>query len=184
MIRFTEDILRVIVQGEQGDIRLLGSDRIRYGVYDGRLPSLRRKYSVVYLLNTDLSGDALARLWVRGRMTQEFTVPAGDMRLAYQCGEVLFLPEKKCVDLSAWRISQSKHSIKLFSACDQEVEVHNVGKRKVSVSLNGLRCACPPGERRLINLKKRVDPKRKEFFAADFLQEPDVRFVLSGMLLC
>ena len=173
---FTNDLLRVVLQGEQGEIRLLSSDRVRYAVYDGRVGGNGRKYSVIYLLNTDPDCNAQARLWVRGQKTGEFTVPANDLKLAYQCGDAVLLFADKCVDIKTWKVNNGKHVVELFSARPQKVEVHNVGKADLTVSVNGSRISCAPGEKKSLRLEKCVDPRRKEFFAPDFLSEPPVKY--------
>lgn len=172
--RLTEDILRVVLAGEQGDIRLLSSDRVRYAVYDGRLPGSARKYNTIYMLNTDPDCDVLARLWVHGQRTAQFTIAPNELRLAYLCGDVVVLAGDKCIDVKSWKVTAGRHAIRLFSARNQRAEIHNVGEDKLTVSINGVRCACPPGKRKAVRLGKCVDPKRKEFFASDFLVEPRV----------
>ena len=181
MAPFTDDLLRVVLQGEQGDIRLLSNDRVRYAVYDGRLPASKKRYSVVYLLNTDPDNAATARLWVKGRLTQRFDIPANDLRLAYLCGPLVLIPEDKCVDLQSWHVTSSGYRVDLFTARAQQVEAHNVGTRNVAVTLNGVRRTLSPGDSKRIRLKKRVDPARSEFFSTDFLDEPAAKYKHSGL---
>ena len=181
LTRFTDDLLRTIIQGEQADIRLLSTDRIRYAVYDDTLPGSRTKYCVVYMLNTDPDCDALARLHVRGRTTAEFRLPANELRLAWLCGDLAVIPTDKCVDIEFWNAGKTTHAIRLFSAREQTVEVCNLGKQQVNVTLNGARRACKPGESTRLKLKRRVDPARKEFFAKDFLNEPHVDVQVTGL---
>ena len=42
-----------------------------------------------------------------------------------------------------------------------------------SVTLNRKQVTCPPGETVHVRLRRRVDPARREFFARDFLDEPE-----------
>jgi len=175
LVRFTDDLIRTILQGEQADIRLLAGDRIRYAIYDDTLPDSRKKYSVIYMLNTDPDCDALARLRVRGRASGEFRLPAHELRLAYLCGDLLLLPEEKCVDIDSWKTGKTSHNIKLYSVSDADADVCNLGKQHLSVTLNGARCACKPGDSVRLRLKRRIDPARKTFFAKNFLDEPPVK---------
>jgi len=179
--RLTDDLLRVMLQGEQGDIRLLSNDRVRYAVYDGRLPDSRRRYSVLYFLNTDPDNAATARLWVKGRLTEPFDVPAGDLRLAYLCGPLALIPEEKCVDVQSWQVTSNGYRVDLFTVRAQEVEAHNLGTKSVALVLNGAHRTVAPGACKRIRLKRRADPARKEFFAADFLKEPPVKYRHSGL---
>jgi hypothetical protein len=174
--RLTNDVLRVVLQGEQGEIRLLSSDRVRYAVYDGRVGGNGRKYSAIYLLNTDHDCDASAQLWVRGRRTDRFIISANDLKLAYRCGDAVLVFADKCVDIKTWKVNGTKHDVRLFAARPQKVQVYNVGESELSISVNGKRSQYAPGEKKSIGLAKCVDPKRKEFFAANFLSEPAVKY--------
>jgi hypothetical protein len=176
-----EDILRTVLQGEQGDIRLLGSDRIRYAVYEGRLPKDRKKFHVTYLLNTDPDSDALGRLWIRGKTTGNFLLPANDLRPAYICGNLVLLPEDKMVDLHNWKIGKNTSTIDLFSVRSQKMELHNVGKYPLRLTLNGTSCTLNPDEGKTLKIKRHVNPDRKPFFALDFLNEPSIRYTPGEM---
>jgi hypothetical protein len=172
LARFTEDIMRVVAQGEQGHIRLLGSDRVRYAVYRGKLPDSRRNYEVVYLLNTDPDCDAPCRLWIRGQQSQPFTVLANELRLAYNCGGLLLIPEDKRTDVESWQDKK----VMLYSAAKQNIEVHNVSRQSASIVINGVKRTVKPGMSVSIAIRKHVDPHRREFFANDFLDEPPTRY--------
>ena len=174
LIHFAADILRVVLQGEQGHIRLLSSDRIRYAVYEGSAPGSRKKYEVVYLLNTDPDCDAPARLWIRGRMSKPITVPANELRVAYLCGDVLLLPEQKMIDLAVWETDAKRESFGFFTAAAQDLEIQNLGDAACHVSVNRVTCTCKPGVPKRLLLRREVDPARKQFFAPDFLDEPRV----------
>jgi hypothetical protein len=177
---FAEDILRTALAGEQGEIRLLSSDRVRYAVYDGLASGSRRTYRTVYLLNTDLDCSASARLWLRGRTTEPFDIPASDLRLAYCLDRLILIPEDRHVDLAVWKMRKGRHDVRLFSAQRQRLEIHNLGGSRLIVSVNGTTHPCEPGARNVMDMPRTVDPSRKEFFAPDFLEEPPVRYKFSG----
>jgi len=174
MRRFTDDILRTVLDGEQGDIRLLSSDRVRYAVYDGT--HQRRKISAVYLLNTDPNCPYLAQLWIRGRTTEPFEVPANELRLAWCCGDLVLTPEDKRTDLKAWRAARGRHEFEFFSFRNQRIEVHNPTGRKLKVSVNGRSYTCGSRSRVVAEVRRTVDPTRKELFAPGFLEEPWVPY--------
>lgn len=170
--RFTEDLLRTVLAGEQGDIRLMASDRVRYAVYD--LPRIRgsAKASVIYLLNTDPDCAASVRLWVTGHVTAPFNLPANRLRLGYRIGDVLILPADSRVDAQSLGLKGGCLGVKMFSLRSQRVEVHNLGCAAAKVELNGACCSVPPGGRRIVSLRRTVDPARRKFFAPGFLSEP------------
>jgi len=180
--RLTGDLIRVVLQGEQGDIRLLGPDRVRYAVYEDTPPPDRRKCRVVYLLNTDPDCNALVRLWVRGRRSGEFVLPANELRLAWIMDDVVLVPEERRVDLESWRRRGKGHAIALFCATRQNVEIHNLDPAgKAFVLVNGARRAVGPSRVARIPLTRRADRARREFFAPDFLEEPRVRYRHAGL---
>jgi hypothetical protein len=164
---FTDDLLRTVLAGEQGDIRLLAGDRVRYAVYEDRSVGAK----VVYLLNTDPDCPSPARLWVRGRMTEFFQIPSNELRLAYVRGNVAVVPEDKMTDVTRWRVQGRRHALDIFSVRKQTLEIHNLGGAQLSLVINGTRIRCRPGKT-IFALPRRADPSRKEFFAADFLEEP------------
>lgn len=177
LARFADDILRTVLGGEQGDIRLHSSDRVRYAVYESRTPKAR----VVYMLNTDPDVPSPARLWVRGKATQFFDVPANELRLAYCLDGIVLVPEDKRTDLAVARAVRGGYRADLFSVRDQNVEVHNISGRNVKVSINGTAVSCPAGGRAVVPVARRVDPARKEFFAPDFLREPSMNYKPGGL---
>lgn len=172
----TEDLLRVVLQGEQGDIRLLAPDRVRYAVYAAQAPDRGQRHAVVYVLNTSPAVPALARLWYKGRLSGEFRLPANELRLAYLGGGLLLLPENPCVDVARWQTRQRRHDVSLFSVSAQPVMAYNLSPRALRLVLNGRAVAVGPGEARTVRIGRRVDPARKAFAAADFLDEPRVRY--------
>ena len=171
--KFAGDILRVVLAGEQGDFRLLGSDRIRYAVYSNKVAG-EPEYNVVYLLNTDSDNNVLCRLWIRGEITNQFTVGSNELRLAYEKDGIVIIAGDKCVDIKSWKVKKDKHNIEMFAARSQMVEVHNVGKSGATVSINNTQGQCEAGKKLLLPMVKNIDPKRAEFFAEDFLDEPAV----------
>lgn len=181
LLPFTEDLLRTVIAGEQGDLRLVAGDRVRYAVFEGMLPGAPTGMSVVYLLNTDPDCASLAKLWINGRMTSQFEIPANDLRMAYLCGTLAVIPEDRRFDLKSWRRLRGRFEIETFSAASQKVEIHNLGAAPVSLILNHARLTVYPGSKKSCRVPKAIDPLRKEFFAADFLDEPPVQGACAEM---
>jgi hypothetical protein len=174
LLPFTEDILRAALQGEQGAVRLLASDRVRYAVYDAAARGSRRRHQVIYLLNTDPDCDSPARLWVNGRLSPAFDVPANSMRLVYRFGDLLVTPADKRVDLAAWTRDRGVEVVEVHNAVRQRVEVFNLGTTPARLRLNGVECRCPAGVGVSVALARYADLARKAFYAPRFLEEPAV----------
>jgi hypothetical protein len=62
----------------------------------------------------------------------------------------------------------------LFSAVEQKFDVFNMGDHPHDISINGMSSTCSPKGHTIIEVGKTVDPEREEFFADDFLDEPEV----------
>ena len=169
--KFTDDMLRTVLQGEQGEIRLLGSDRVRYAVYKGAAPETGRAYEVIYLLNTDPACSTLAQLWVRGYTTLPLGLDANELRLVYRLGDLLVAPANSQVDLSKWKHAGSGEWLEFYNGCDQQVDLFNLGRKPIRITVNGVKRAVPAQGHERIGLKRKVDPARKEFFEPDFLEE-------------
>ena len=174
LLPFTQDLVRTVIQGEQADIRLLAGDRVRYAVCEGTAAGAARTYSVVYLLNTDPDTPAPAKLWVRGRLTETFLVPANGMRLIYLFGDLAVLPDDKRVDLAAWRPAGEVQALRFFSAAPQRFGLHNLGGTACRVQINGRELMFAPGKGAVLDVAALIDPVRSAFFAPDFLDEPHI----------
>lgn len=181
LLPFTEDLLRTVLAGEQGSIRLLGSDRVRYAVYQGAHPATRRQVTTVYLLNTDPDCAASCRLQINGRLTGDFEVAANQLRLAFLLDDLALIPETPLTDLQSWVTHKDRSKAQFFSVRDQTVLAHNVGGVSRRLSLNGATCRIEPGQQRTLRLPRKTDPARREFFAPDFLEEPTVRPVSTAL---
>jgi hypothetical protein len=175
LLPFTEDVLRTVLAGEQGRIRLLGSDRVRYAVYGGLHPAARGNVTGVYLLNTDPDNDASVRLWIEGRLAGPFEVPANALRIVYCLDALVLAPEEPLVDFKSVVAVKDRTEIEFYSVNDQRVEAQNIGDAAWKVSVNGRARVLQPGERRPFTVRRRADPARREFFALDFLDEPFVQ---------
>ncbi|OGD21426.1 MAG: hypothetical protein A2W03_15300 [Candidatus Aminicenantes bacterium RBG_16_63_16] len=174
LVPFTQDLVRTVLQGEQADVRLLAGDRVRYAVCEGKAPGEGRGYSVVYLLNADPDTPAPAKLWVRGGLTDEFVIPPNGMRLAYLFDDLVVFPEDRRVDLAAWEPGNGRQDFRFFNAVAQRFEVHNLGGSACRVLINGRGLTSSPGRKAVLEIAISVDPARRAFFAADFLDEPDI----------
>ena len=173
IVAFTRDLLRTVLAGEQGEIRLLSTDRVRYAVYDGTAPGSGRPFSVVYLLNTDPDCPALARLWIEEQTTEPFLLPANEMRLAYRLGDLVLLPEERHVDLKCW----DEGEVALYSLHEQPITVCNLGAAETRISVNGRHLSLAPRASRTVSIAACPHPNRACFYAPNFLEEPPLEGV-------
>lgn len=177
IVRFTRDLLRTILAGEQGDIRLLASDRVRYAIYEGRPSGSACRCRVVYLLNTDPDCSANARLWVNGRETAAFEIPANSMRIAYCLGSLIVIPEDRRVELAGWRQTRRRCELNFHLFLTQRFTVQNLSGQSVAVVLNGRAQTVGTHAGQTVLVRRAVDPGRKEFYSSEFLEEPTLRHV-------
>ncbi len=168
VVGLTRELLRVVSAGEQGDLRLIGSDRVRYAVYDLEDGSGQ----VIYLLNTDPDCSAPVRLWVEGRESAEFLLPANEFAVAYRFGGVLVLPMDRRVNLQSARWRDGTLELALHSVLAQEVCVENLGAEAVAVALNGSVAELAAGALDRLPLERSV-PQGAVGYETDFADEPE-----------
>ena len=172
---FYKDILRTVLAGEQDSIKVHSSDRVRYAIYEDKLPR-SKKYSVIYMLNTDLDSPSPASISNRKKKSGVFHIPACELRMAFGGTDIFITPENKCTGLKSWKATKNRHVVEVFSLKSQRVEIHNIGRSQITGSVNGVRFSCQPEESCRIRIKKRIDPNNKEFYANNFLDEPSVQY--------
>lgn len=168
VVGLTRELLRVVSAGEQGEVRLLGSDRVRWAVYEAAEGA-----QVLYLLNTDPDCAAPVRVWVEGRLCEGFTIPANEMVVAYRLGEVLVVAEDKCVELERWEGNEGEVELSLYSVRGQALGVHNVGEEARVVKVNGTAVAVGAGEAAEVGIERREAPGGAGY-AEDFPEEPEL----------
>ncbi|MEN6643333.1 MAG: hypothetical protein ABFE08_12880 [Armatimonadia bacterium] len=168
VVGLTRELLRVVSAGEQGEVRVLGSDRVRWAVYEAPEGA-----QVLYLLNTDPDCAAPVRVWVEGRLSEEFTVPANEMVVAYRLGEVLVVAEDKCVELQRWEGNEGEVELSVYSVRGQALGVHSVGDEARVVKVNGTAVAVGAGEAAEVEIERREAPGGAGY-AEDFLVEPEL----------
>lgn len=166
VVGLTEELLRVISAGEQADLRLLGSDRIRYAVYESD------DAQVIYLLNTDPDTSAAARLWIDGRLTDEFLIPPNEMTVAYRLGSLLIIAEDKCLELDQVN-TEAELSLDFLSVRPQTLALHNLALETTVLTINGLSAAIEPGAVAELTIARRA-PAQNMAFAEDFAEEPKI----------
>jgi len=160
-------LLRVVSAAEQGELRLIGSDRVRYAVYD--LEDGRGQ--AIYLLNTDPDYSAPARLWMDGRESAEFLLPANEFVVTYRFGSVLVLPMDRRVNLQSARWRDGTLELALHSVLAQEVCVENLGPDAVTVALNGSVAELAAGALDRLPLERSVPPDAFGY-EPEFADEP------------
>ncbi|MFW6437782.1 MAG: hypothetical protein ACOCZ7_02105 [Armatimonadota bacterium] len=164
----TRELLRVISSGQQGEIRLLGSDRVRYAVYDLEDGA----GEVIYLLNTDPDCSAPVRLWVDGSLSAEFIVPANEFAVVYRVGALLVLPPDRRVNLVSAQQQEDDLSLRFHSVVSQEVAVENLGDTALTVTLNDSIADLAAGAVTQLSLEHAV-PEDGRGYEPDFADEPD-----------
>jgi hypothetical protein len=167
LLALTKELLRVVSAGEQGEVRVLGSDRVRYAVYD--LDG--GEGQVVYLLNTDPDCSAPVRVWVEGRLSAEQVIAANEFVLAYRFGSVLVWFEDRLVDLE--RTEETDEGLRLsFNAVNsQTVTLENLGAEGCAVNVNGIAGFVEAGQGIEMPLERREAPDAAGY-EPNFAEEP------------
>jgi hypothetical protein len=168
VVGLTRELLRVISAGEQGPIRLMGSDRVRYAVYDLHGDAGQ----VIYLLNTDPDCSAPVRLWIDGQQTEEVIIPANEFTVAYRLGSVVVVPGDRRVDIVHCEWEDWELALDLHAVVSQDVRVENVGTDALTVTLNGAVVELAAGAAESVPMARSV-PDGEVGYEPDFADEPD-----------
>ena len=176
MLEFFNDILRAVFAGELSRIMINGSDRIRHAIYD------ESGIKTVYLLNTDLGNTSIASLWLDGSKIAELPIAAADMRIVFVSKHLAIIPEDKCTEIKFWRSSDEKAAddIEMALLKTQKITFVNLTRKERILTLNGRFIQCQPGQI-VLDVEKRIDLDSKEYYADDFLAEPELIWNGSGL---
>lgn len=129
---FMKEILRDISIGEQGDIKLSGSDRIRYAVYEeGGLRT-------IYLLNTDFEAPQKTNLHIKKGTFPGISLKENELRIVYWRGKLVISPEDKSVHVESIEKRKNGYLVSLKGSGEQVIEMYYLGKRVPGkVEVNG-----------------------------------------------
>ncbi len=169
MTKFAEGILRIVLAGEHGSLRLLSSESIRYSTYQTEIDGYN--VSIMYLLNTETDSSQSIKVWLDGKVSQEINIAASDFQLIYIIDGVMVAPE--CRNTRLYSVKQENESLGLEFYClqDQKMKVCDLNDKDRIVLLNGSVDFCA----------KRIEPEMEEFYASDFMNEPDInQFIRQG----
>ena len=174
MKEFYAVLLRCISAGERGADDLLAPEGVRYAVYGDE------RHRIFYIVNTVFDFSQPVRPPSSAGSGGEFPVPAGDFRALHLLSGILaVMPELPESQVTA----ASPEEIVIHAPEKQRVLCENVGDRLLHPSVNGIRFALAPGERREVSLDRRVpdDPALHRFYAPDFLVEPEMHGIATRM---
>ena len=142
MAPLMKEILMVISNGEQGHIRLSGSDRIRYAVYEeGDLTTL-------YLLNTDFEVANVTNVWLGKTELCSVSIESAEMRIAYLYkNNYCFIPKSRSVHIEQISREGEKYKLVVVGQGEQEIEVACTGSMFNKASCDGRPLKLLPGKR-------------------------------------
>ena len=112
---FVRELLKDISAGEQGRIKLSGSDMIRYAVYE------EDGLTTIYLLNTDYEAPASTNLWIGKKVVSNVTIDSCEMRIAYLRKACLCIPYDRSVHVEDINVSKDRCEVLLIGAGKQTI---------------------------------------------------------------
>jgi len=172
LLPFTKDLIRTVLAGEQGSIRVLAPDGVRYSVYSAGNGLAR--HEVIYLLNTDPDAGISARLWINGVVTDAFMVPPAEMRVVYRIGSLILVLTEKCARVDELSRKGQKYRLKIFSVSDQEAVMFNLSKKSIVAEINNGWTKLAPGGTTTVRLPRKIESGKEFFYANNFLNEPEI----------
>ena len=116
-----ENLLSTVLRGEQGEIKLAGSEGIRYGVYE------EKGVTTVYLLNTDFEVPQQAKVYFNEEVFP-VTVPETELRIIYSTPDIILSPEGKEIHLNEVRKKKNLIELEFKGRGRQTLEIKSRGK--------------------------------------------------------
>jgi len=174
MKQFAENLFRVVFAGEQGSIRLICSDSVRYAVYSGKVDG--KKFKLLYILNTEFEVSQAVRVYVSGTVSDEITVPPNEMKTVYIIDDSLLIcPESKDSEIHSIAAGEDSIDIGFYSLGIQDVKVINISDKNYRFSLNGIVLKLPREKTATLKCPARYNPDKADFYSKNFLSEPEIK---------
>lgn len=173
MKKFAENILRVVLAGEQDGLRLLCSDSVKYSVYHGNVDG--KTFRLIYMLNTEFDVSQPVRVWLSGKVSNEMIIPPNEMRIACVIGPVVVCPESKDFEVHSIAEKNGTLDFGLYSLAKQFVEVCNLSPKPLTVRIKGACLKLKSGGFGKIGHPRKINRERQTFYTEDFLAEPEIK---------
>jgi hypothetical protein len=170
--KFSENLLRVMLLGEQGELRLLCSDNVRYSMYNGIIGD--KEFRLIYALNIGFDVSQAVRVWLAGNISEEIFVPPNGLKTIYVIGSVIVCPESKDSRICSITGEAGNLAIEFHSLERQFVHIFNQSATGMTISVNGFSVEMPPDGSGKIECLRKIDAGLSEFYEAGFLAEPDI----------
>lgn len=124
-------LIRDISAYLQGNIRLAGSDNIRYAVYE------EKDLTTVYLLNTDLEVPCATNLWIGNKMIPDLIIPSCEMRIAYLYKSCCVIPGHRSVHVHNIGLSKGGYQVLLEGQGTQTIDIFSLKAAFTKARFNG-----------------------------------------------
>ena len=171
---FAENLFRVVLSGEQNDIRLIGSDRIRYAVYNGKIGTC--EFMLLYMLNTEFDVSQAARIYMSGTISDEISIPANSMKMVYLIKDSLIVsPELKDFEIHSIKAEKNSIDIGFFSLEKQNIQITNISEENYRIHLNDMVFELSGGKTAILKCPCKFNPKKLDFYSEKFLSEPKIK---------
>jgi len=133
MALFMRELIRDIAIGEQGNIRLAGSDRVRYAVFE------EDGMNTIYLLNTDFEVTQHATLWLDGETIPDLAVPSTELRIAYWSEGLCVVPQDSSAHVESIRRKEDRYAVKLAGTGPCRLAVYRFTGAVSGATLDGVK---------------------------------------------
>ena len=159
---FAEALVRIVNAGERPDVDLLCPEQIRYSIYDTEINGVKGK--IFYLLNTETETSLGIRFQVRGRQSMEFRMEPVKFAVAYFVDDALVIPASHNMRLHRVKKEDGVLNLEFYALRDSNIEAQDFSEKPRKLLFNGKEASCG----------RNVEPDFAEYYADDFLEEPDI----------
>lgn len=159
---FAEALLRILNTGEMSDPDAVCPEQIRYAIYHTEISGIPVR--IFYLLNTETECSAGFRFRTGGKLSREYRLEPAGFTAAYLIDSMLILP--CCNAHRLYEVHGDGDSLRLEFHMLEECAVlqEDLSGKKRKLFCNGREGRCPA----------RREEDLAEYYAPDFLEEPDI----------
>ncbi|MFA5645406.1 MAG: hypothetical protein WDA18_03500 [Candidatus Ratteibacteria bacterium] len=164
-----KEILRVFMEGEQEEIRILAGEKIRYSSYT------TKEAKIFYILNTDFDHDIAVSFYsAKNQITFTTIIPACSLRIFYFDGKILYGATDHLINLASLSSKEALSTITFYSYKKQSIELCNLTKKEHTVLLNKKIILCEPGKKVSCILPRTIEEKKAQLYKGELLKEPKI----------
>lgn len=161
--KFTDCLVWKAIKAHTGEFDFITSDRVRYAIYN----TSSGKQFYLYNLDPDLTQSAV--IIYNNKRYAEILLSPGEFKCGYLFDNIIIIP-----DVPVCNAVYNNGDDITFISDRQNVVIINSTEETKFIKINNKNVELAANEKKNIELSENIPPELKEFFAPEFLEEPEM----------